>query len=65
MINCGPNSNSTGFMISFRPIEYFNCKYVAIGHVVDGENVLDMIENVSARFEKPDFEISISSIKIV
>ncbi|KAJ3105788.1 putative inactive peptidyl-prolyl cis-trans isomerase-like 6 [Phlyctochytrium bullatum] len=53
MVNRGPHSAYSQFMISFKPMPYFDRKFVSIGRCVDGADVLDAIEAVEARFERP------------
>ncbi|KAJ3321005.1 putative inactive peptidyl-prolyl cis-trans isomerase-like 6 [Boothiomyces sp. JEL0866] len=64
LVNSGPNSNSFNFMILLKPMPYFDKKFVVIGELVDGEKTLDLIEQVSTNFEKPDFEIVIEQFRL-
>ncbi|KAJ3272218.1 putative inactive peptidyl-prolyl cis-trans isomerase-like 6 [Terramyces sp. JEL0728] len=64
LVNSGPNSNSYNFMILLKPMPYFDKKFVVIGELVDGDKTLDLIEQVSTNFEKPDFDITIEQFKL-
>ena len=59
LVNAGPNTNHTAFMILFKPMEYFDRKYVAIGQMIDGVETLTKMEGVETEFEKPKQVISI------
>ena len=48
MANCGPNSNSSQFFISFQKFPHLDGKHVVFGKVIDGMDVLDAIEAVSS-----------------
>ncbi|KAI9340137.1 hypothetical protein DFJ73DRAFT_762656 [Zopfochytrium polystomum] len=45
--------NFSQFMVTFRPMPYFNRKFVCVGRCVDGADVLDRLEGIETRFEKP------------
>jgi cyclophilin family peptidyl-prolyl cis-trans isomerase len=62
MVNAGPNSNHTEFMISLKPMPYFDQKYVAIGQLIDGEEALQAIERVKVVNEKPAQLIEIAKV---
>ncbi|KAL2915547.1 PPIase [Polyrhizophydium stewartii] len=64
MVNSGPNSNYSAFMITFKAMPFFDRKYVAIGHVIDGADVLDKMEAVPTRFEQPEVDIEIASLEV-
>eukprot|EP00833_Pecoramyces_ruminatium_P004612 jgi/Orpsp1_1/1178644/evm.model.c7180000066185.3 len=48
-------------MIQFKENPFFNKKYVAFGKLVFGDNLLDQIEKIPTRYEKPINEIRISN----
>jgi len=56
-----PTENSSPFMIQFKENPFFNKKYVAFGKLVFGDNLLDQIEKIPTRYEKPINEIRISN----
>jgi hypothetical protein len=65
LVNKGPHSNGSSFMITLQPMAHFDYKYVVIGAIVLGEETLQKMEQVSCRFEKPDHEISIQRITLL
>lgn len=61
MVNSGPHSNFTKFMILFAGhMPYFDRKYVAFGRVIEGEETLAKLEAVETRFERPKRFITIA-----
>ncbi|KAJ3301904.1 hypothetical protein HDV03_000232 [Kappamyces sp. JEL0829] len=65
-VNQGPNSSGPAFMILFKPIEFFDRKYVAFGQVDEScFEVLDLIAQVSTNFEIPDLPITVDDVRIV
>ncbi|KFH05028.1 peptidyl-prolyl cis-trans isomerase, cyclophilin-type, partial [Toxoplasma gondii MAS] len=46
MANCGPNTNSSQFFITFGPAPHLDGKHVVFGEVVEGQDVLDEVEDV-------------------
>ncbi|KAI8893538.1 cyclophilin-like domain-containing protein [Globomyces pollinis-pini] len=65
LVNQGPNTNASTFMITLKPMKYFDKKYMAIGRLVDGEHTLSLIEKVSTSYEKPDLNIQIGKIQVL
>jgi cyclophilin family peptidyl-prolyl cis-trans isomerase len=47
MGNQGKNSNTSQFFITFGKLDKLNGKHVVFGEVVDGWEVLDMMEEVA------------------
>ncbi|KAI8929592.1 cyclophilin-like domain-containing protein [Entophlyctis helioformis] len=62
MVNSGPNTNYSAFMVTLKPMPYFDRKYVAIGQVIDGDETLAMMEAVPTRFERPQVDIVITNV---
>lgn len=60
MVNSGPHTNYSSFMITNATMPYFDYKYVAFGRVVEGQKTLDLVNNVKTRFERPLEEIVIT-----
>jgi cyclophilin family peptidyl-prolyl cis-trans isomerase len=52
-------------MLSFKAVPYFDGKFVSIGRCVDGVRVLDLIEAVDTRFERPLREIVVVDIGVL
>lgn len=48
MANCGPNSNSSQFFVTFAPAEHCDQKHVVFGAVVRGMEVVQAIEAAAA-----------------
>lgn len=65
MVNSGPNSNHTEFMITLKELPFLDNKYVAIGRLVDGEQTLAALERVKCDCEKPLQRIEIGKINEV
>ena len=49
MANSGPNSNNSQFFICLKPQERLNGKHVVFGEVIQGLNILDMLESVGSQ----------------
>ncbi|KAJ3135754.1 putative inactive peptidyl-prolyl cis-trans isomerase-like 6 [Physocladia obscura] len=64
-VNFGPHSNFSQFMVTLRPMPYFDRKFVCIGRCLDGEDILQAIDNVKTRFEKPVANIRIVDATVV
>ncbi|KAF1981435.1 hypothetical protein K402DRAFT_364726 [Aulographum hederae CBS 113979] len=60
MANSGPNSNGCQFFITVAPTAHLNNKHVVFGKVVDGFQVVKMIENTRVANEKPIQDVVIS-----
>ncbi|KAJ3358031.1 putative inactive peptidyl-prolyl cis-trans isomerase-like 6 [Entophlyctis luteolus] len=52
-VNSGPHSNFSQFMVTMRPLPYFDRKFVCIGRCIDGDEMLQAIDNAKTRHEKP------------
>ncbi len=48
MANCGPNTNSSQFFMTFIPCTWLDGKHVVFGEVVKGMNILDDLEKVGS-----------------
>ncbi|KAJ3105818.1 putative inactive peptidyl-prolyl cis-trans isomerase-like 6 [Phlyctochytrium planicorne] len=62
MVNYGPHTNYSQFMIALKPMPYFDRKFVSIGRCVDGSHVLDAIEAAETKFERPLPDIEFVSV---
>ncbi|KAJ3025467.1 UNVERIFIED_CONTAM: putative inactive peptidyl-prolyl cis-trans isomerase-like 6 [Siphonaria sp. JEL0065] len=63
-VNKGPHSNFSQFMVTFRPMPYFDKKFVCIGRCLDGDHVLKAIDEVKTRYEKPAASIRINKCEV-
>ncbi|KAJ3066471.1 putative inactive peptidyl-prolyl cis-trans isomerase-like 6 [Podochytrium sp. JEL0797] len=52
-VNKGPHTNYSQFMVTMRPMPYFDKKFVCLGRCLDGDAVLQAIDAVKTRHEKP------------
>jgi cyclophilin family peptidyl-prolyl cis-trans isomerase len=59
MANSGPNTNGSQFFITLAKAEWLDGKHVVFGRVVEGMEVVRMIENCRLEGEKPRLEVSV------
>jgi hypothetical protein len=59
MVNSGPHTNQSQFMITLKAIPYFDYKYVAFGRVVDGMKLIQKMESTPLTNERPNANIRI------
>jgi cyclophilin family peptidyl-prolyl cis-trans isomerase len=48
MANAGPNTNGSQFFVLFRPAEWLDGQHVVFGKLIEGEQVLDLIETAGS-----------------
>ena len=60
MANAGPNTNGSQFFITFVPCPWLDGKHVVFGEVIEGKEVIDMMEDFGSNAGKPTSEIIIS-----
>lgn len=68
MANQGPNTNGSQFFISFKKLPQLDKKHVVFGEIVEGMNVLDLIEKVAGNQHnkgKPAEEIKVISCGVL
>jgi peptidyl-prolyl isomerase H (cyclophilin H) len=60
MANSGPNTNGSQFFITTVPTPFLNDKHVVFGQVVEGLEVVRMVENTRTMREKPVQDVVIA-----
>lgn len=59
MANCGPNTNSSQFFITFDACPWLDGNHVVFGKVVEGHNILGEMEKVGTKTGNPRINIDI------
>lgn len=62
MVNRGPHTNNSQFMITLKSQPSFDKRYVAFGRLIDGHDILSKIEEMEVNeYERPVHEVKIVS----
>ena len=60
MANSGPNTNGSQFFITFAATPWLNGKHVVFGEVVEGEDLVKLLESVGTQGGHPTKKVRIS-----
>ena len=65
MANNGPSTNGSQFFITYGPQAHLDHKYTVFGEVLDGHDVLDLIEKVPVgKKNRPLTDVTLNSVVI-
>lgn len=59
MANSGPNTNGCQFFITTTPAPFLDSKHVVFGQVVDGMDIVRMVENTRTTRDKPNQDVTV------
>lgn len=58
--NSGPDTNGCQFFITTAPTPFLNNKHVVFGRVVEGMEIVRMVENTRTTRDKPNQDVVIA-----
>ena len=62
MANSGPNTNGSQFFLTFKATSHLDGRHVVFGQVIDGMNVLKVMENVATdKGDRPKQEVTVEA----
>ncbi|CAO3669311.1 unnamed protein product [Rhizopus stolonifer] len=59
MANAGPNTNGSQFFITFDKTPWLNGNHTVFGEIVEGEKVLDLLEQHGSQSGRPNAKVEI------
>ncbi|KAG1442054.1 hypothetical protein G6F56_011221 [Rhizopus delemar] len=59
MANAGPNTNGSQFFITFDKTPWLNGNHTVFGEIVEGEKVLDLLEQYGSQSGRPSAKVEI------
>ncbi|KAI0229615.1 Peptidyl-prolyl cis-trans isomerase E [Lamellibrachia satsuma] len=65
MANSGPNTNGSQFFITMTPADWLNKKHVVFGQVIDGMNVLTIMDSEGTASGDPKTVVKIKNCGVV
>lgn len=65
MYNTGPNTNGSQFIITLAPLPWLDGKNVAFGEVIEGMEVIRVIESLGTKTGKPKKSIRVKDCGLV